>query len=83
MISCKEFLAHLGSYLEGDLAVAVGLEVERHLAACPTCRVLVDSSKKTITILTDTGRVDVTGTLPEPVISRIMERIRAMPRRPS
>lgn len=83
MISCKDFLSHLGSYLEGDLAVAVRLKLERHLAACPTCRVIVDSSKKTITILTDAGQVDLTGTLPEPVISRIMERIRAIPKRPS
>lgn len=83
MISCKDFLAHLGSYLEGDLAVAVKLKLERHLAACAACRVSVDSSKKTIAIVTHAGQVDLAGTLPEPVISRIMERVRAIPKRPS
>lgn len=77
MISCKDFLAHLGGYLEDDVASALRQRLEQHLAACSTCQVIVDSSKKTITIVTRVGQVDLTGTLPESAISRIMERIRA------
>ena len=48
MISCHEFLAELGDYLENDAAVDVRRQVEDHLAHCRTCQVLYDSLHKTL-----------------------------------
>jgi anti-sigma factor RsiW len=79
MISCKDFVAQLGSYLEDDIAAELRLALDRHLASCTTCQVIVDSSRKTLTIVTDSGAFDLSEVLPESVTARIMARIRAMP----
>jgi anti-sigma factor RsiW len=79
MISCKVFVAQLGSYLEDDLAAELWLALDQHLASCTTCQVIVDSSRKTLTIVTDSGEFQLSEILPESVTARIMARIRAMP----
>jgi anti-sigma factor RsiW len=79
MISCKDFVAQLGSYLEDDLAAELWLALDQHLASCTTCQVIVDSSRKTLTIVTDSGEFQLSEILPESVTARIMARIRAMP----
>jgi len=78
MISCKDFVGQLGSYLEDDLAAEVRMALDRHLASCTTCQVIVDSSRKTLTIVTDSGAFDLSEVLPESATARIMTRIRAM-----
>lgn len=79
MISCKDFIAHLGSYLEGDLAAELRLALDHHLASCTTCQVIVDSSNKTLRIVTESGEFELSETLPESVTARIMARIRDIP----
>ncbi|MCS6993569.1 MAG: zf-HC2 domain-containing protein [Anaerolineales bacterium] len=49
-ISCQELLASIGDYVEGDLAPELCREIERHLAECEHCRVVVDTLNKTITL---------------------------------
>jgi anti-sigma factor RsiW len=77
MISCSQFLAELGDYLEGDLTAELRRELEVHLAQCNTCQVLVDSTRKTLTIVTESGELDLSETLSESIVARIMKRIRA------
>ncbi len=36
-LSCREVLAHLGDFLDGDLVPAVVVQVQGHLAGCDTC----------------------------------------------
>lgn len=48
--SCQQLLASLGDYVEGDLAPELCQEIERHLANCEHCRVVVDTLNKTITL---------------------------------
>lgn len=79
MISCKDFVAQLGGYLEDELSAEVRLAVDQHLASCTTCQVIVDSSRKTLTIVTESGRFELSKLLPESVTARIMARIRAVP----
>ncbi|PWH14597.1 MAG: hypothetical protein DDG60_07540 [Anaerolineae bacterium] len=49
-MSCQQLLASIGDYVEGDLAPELCQEIERHLAACDHCRVVVDTLNKTITL---------------------------------
>lgn len=79
MVSCDEFLAELGDYLEGESTAALRRELETHLAHCSTCQVIVDSTRKTVKIVSASGELDLSEQLPDPIVTRIMERIRAKP----
>lgn len=76
MISCAEFMAEVGNYLEGDVAAQVRLHLEQHLSHCATCQVVVDSTRKTIRIVTDSGSFHLPQAELEPVAEAIMARIR-------
>jgi anti-sigma factor (TIGR02949 family) len=49
-LSCKQLLASIGDYVEGDLNPELCQEIERHIAGCEHCRVVVDTLNKTITL---------------------------------
>jgi hypothetical protein len=76
LISCADFVAEIGNYLEGDVADEVRHQLEHHLSHCQTCTVLVDSSRKTLKIVTDTGTFDLPEATFRPIAERIMARIR-------
>ena len=70
-------MAEIGNYLEGDVADEVRHQLEHHLSHCQTCTVLVDSSRKTLKIVTDTGTFDLPDATFRPIAERIMARIRS------
>lgn len=45
---CKALLSQLGDYIDGELEAALCAEIEQHLAGCDDCRVLVDTTRKTV-----------------------------------
>lgn len=47
---CTHLLAELTAYLDGEAAAEVCAEIERHLADCEDCRVVVDTLSKTVTL---------------------------------
>ncbi len=50
MITCDEFLAEFGDYLENHVSSEVRKALQLHLSQGRSCRVLYDSSCKTIKI---------------------------------
>ncbi len=70
-------MAEIGNYMEGDVADEVRHQLEHHLSHCQTCTVLVDSSRKTLKIVTDTGTFDLPDATFRPIAERIMARIRS------
>jgi len=77
VISCDEFMAAFGDYLEGDVATEVRHHLESHLSHCRTCQVIYDSSRKTLKILTDSGSFDLPEAAAKPIRDKIMARIRS------
>jgi len=77
LITCADFMAEIGNYMEGDVADEVRHQLEHHLSHCQTCTVLVDSSRKTLKIVTDTGTFDLPDATFRPIAERIMARIRS------
>ena len=77
MISCADFMAEIGNYLEGEVAEEVRLQLEHHLSHCQTCTILLDSSRKTLKIVTDAGTFDLPEATFRPIAERIMARIRS------
>lgn len=77
MISCQDFVTELGNLLDNDLAAEIREQLEAHLAHCNTCQVLYDSTRKTLRIVTDSGSFEYPEPISEPLVSKIMERVRA------
>jgi anti-sigma factor RsiW len=48
--TCKHLLKELTDYLEGSLDREVRTQLEAHLAKCPNCWVVCDTTKKTIEV---------------------------------
>jgi anti-sigma factor RsiW len=76
MISCDEFFAELGDYLEDRLSPEVRKELEVHVSQCRACYVLYDSARKTIKIVTDSGSFDLPQIITDSIIDRAMAKLR-------
>ena len=80
MISCKDFMAAMGDYLDGDVAAEIRAQIEAHLAHCQTCQIVYDSARKTVKVLTDCGSFDLPETASKPIAQQVMARIRSQQR---
>jgi len=77
MLSCAEFLAEFGDYVEQAASPEVRARLEEHLQECKTCQVIVDSTRKTIQILTDSQSFTLPADNVEPIVQTVMARIRS------
>lgn len=76
MISCHDFITELGNLLDDEVALEVREHLLAHLAHCQTCQVLYDSTRKTLRIVTESGSFEYPEPIAEPLVSKIMDRIR-------
>jgi hypothetical protein len=77
VITCEEFLAEFGDYLEDQASLEVRKELELHLSQCHACQVLCDSSLKTIKIVTESSSFELPESVSNPIIDRVMAKLRA------
>ena len=49
-MKCKDLLASLGDYLDGELDPRVYEAFREHLSCCGPCEVVIDNLRKTITV---------------------------------
>jgi anti-sigma factor (TIGR02949 family) len=45
---CRNLLASLSEYVDGELGEELCAEIERHMAGCENCQIVVDTLRKTI-----------------------------------
>jgi hypothetical protein len=76
VITCDQFMAELGDYLEGQSAVEVRQQLESHLSHCRICQVIYDSTCKTVKIVTETGSFDLPQDVSEAITEKIMAKLR-------
>jgi N-glycosylase/DNA lyase len=76
MITCEEFFVEFADYLENQVSSEVRQELELHLSQCRVCRVLCDSSRKTIKLLTESGSFELPHSVGDPIIARVMMMLR-------
>ena len=79
MLTCAEFLSEFGDYLENTASPELRTRLERHLRECRTCQVILDTTRKTIRIVTDTDSFTLPEDAVEPIVKEIMNRVRAKP----
>jgi len=76
LYSCDDLRTELSNLLDDDTEPGDRAEIERHLAECRTCQVLVDSTRKTLTIVTDAGRFELPVGVSDRLTALIMARVR-------
>ena len=70
--NCEELLGSLSSYIDGDLPPELCDELEKHLAGCNDCRVVLNTTKRTIDLLHSPIEKPA---LPEEVRERLFKRL--------
>ncbi len=71
--NCRHLLGALSDYVDGEAEAAICAEIERHLAGCDNCRVVVDTLKKTVYLYHDVATE--TPDLPAEVRQRLYQRL--------
>ena len=75
MLSCEQVLAELSKYLDDEAAASIRRDLEVHMAECRTCRVLYDSTRKTLQIVTDSQSFDLPAGLSDLLVGSIMKKV--------
>ena len=70
--NCEGLLESLSAYIDGDLPAELCAELEKHLAGCNDCRVVLNTTKRTIDLVhSPLEKPD----LPEDVRERLFQRL--------
>jgi len=72
-LNCKGVIREISNYIDGELDSTVKQELERHLAHCEDCTMILDQTRKSIEILCDSQPV----VLPADIQNRLHEALRA------
>jgi len=59
-MKCEELLQQLSDYVDGTADPCMCRELEKHLAGCEPCEVVVDTLRKTITVYKSGQEVSLT-----------------------
>lgn len=78
VLRCRQMLARLSDYLDGELPPSLCERLERHLDDCPPCVVFVATLKKTIGSVKAVGR---SGRVPASARRSLSEALRACAKR--
>lgn len=70
--SCHELISSLSDFIDGELEAELCAKIERHLAECQNCRIVVDTLRKTITLYQQTN---LDTEIPTEVRSRLFKRL--------
>ncbi len=67
---CRQVIDKISDYLDGELDPELVRELERHLEHCEDCRVVVDTTRKTVEVFCHTE--------PAPLPNDVRERLNQM-----
>jgi len=71
-LKCEELLGSLSAYIDGELGPELCQELEKHLSECDNCRVVLNTTKRTIELVhSPVEKSD----LPEDVRERLFKRL--------
>ncbi len=73
-MNCEEILAALNDYVDGLRDTAICSALEKHLADCNPCRLVVDNIRQTITLYRSGRPVELTDELHERLHGMLREQ---------
>lgn len=71
--NCEALLGSLSEYVDGELGAELCLEIEKHIAECDNCRIVVDTIRKTVDLVHTTN--EPRPGVPEEVRERLFKRL--------
>ena len=71
--NCKALLGSLSEYIDGELPSDLCREIEKHLEGCDNCRVVLNTTKRTIDLVHITPEEQ---TVPDDVRERLFKRLK-------
>ncbi len=70
--NCQDLLEGLSDFVDGIAGEDLCAEIERHMADCPNCRIMVDTLRKTISLYRER---DADTSLPQDVRFRLIRTL--------
>jgi anti-sigma factor (TIGR02949 family) len=71
-LNCESLLGSLSEYIDGALGPELCAEIEKHLSGCENCRVVLNTTKRTIDLVqAPAEKTD----LPDDVRERLFKRL--------
>lgn len=58
-MQCADLVAYLSEYLDNNLPVELTQAAEEHLATCHNCRVVLDTTRRTVTLVREHGQATI------------------------
>ncbi len=75
-VNCKNLLNELCDFLDGELDAATVEDVKQHIGRCEDCRLLVDTTRKTIEIFCKSEPVPLPQELRDRLHQALEQRLR-------
>ncbi len=75
-MKCRGVIVELSSYLNGELDESAKADLERHLNNCEDCRVVVDTTRKTIQIFCNSEPIPLPSDVRERLHQALEKRLR-------
>jgi predicted anti-sigma-YlaC factor YlaD len=72
-MDCRRLLEEMNLYIDGSLEKELCEQLEAHLKGCERCRIVLDTTRKTITLFCDQDPVEI----PSEVRDRLHRLIRS------
>jgi anti-sigma factor RsiW len=72
MIRCQDILREISEYLDAEVTPEMRSEIERHAKACKHCKVLISTTRMTLTLVSNSKFLE----LPKGVSERLLERLK-------
>jgi len=78
-VNCKGLINEISAYLDGELGQETLTEIEVHLNRCKDCRVIVDTTRKTIEIYYSTQPLPLPDDVRERLHAALVKRLGRRP----
>lgn len=77
LLTCRDFLAELTDFLDEKTDAEIRAKLERHIAECPNCWVICDTTRKTIKVYKGMKEHSVPGDVHDRLLAALEKKMAA------